>query len=235
MKKSSLLVFAIIASLLFSSCSSNEEGIINTDVNAKLLKNFTVKRDASGAYSLDFNVTENTKVDKVANQNLNSNEFYLYSSENNSTTKIAEQLLIDNNQLKVGFIDTNSESKKASVTVYDDDITLAKGDLSSKLKSYSITKNDDGLYDVVDDGLYDVVFEVKNNVAVKYAFNEKEDAFEIHLTNGKSADANFSTTLEKKEGKPLTIVFVNYVGNTNAKSESTDLTPIRKPVIIIED
>ncbi|MBG7611591.1 hypothetical protein IU405_04935 [Polaribacter sp. BAL334] len=227
MKKSSLLVFAIIASLLFSSCSSNEEGIINTDVNAKLLKNFTVKRDASGAYSLDFNVTENTKVDKVANQNLNSNEFYLYSSENNSTTKIAEQLLIDNNQLKVGFIDTNSESKKASVTVYDDDITLAKGDLSSKLKSYSITKNDDGLYDVV--------FEVKNNVAVKYAFNEKEDAFEIHLTNGKSADANFSTTLEKKEGVPLKIVFVNYVGNTNAKSESTDLTPIRKPVIIIDE
>lgn len=226
MKKNSLLVFAIIASLIFSSCSSNEEGMIPTDSNAKLLKNFTVKRDASGAYSLDFNVTENTKVDKVANQNLNSSEFYLYSSENNATTKIAEQLLIDNSQLKVGFIDANSKNN-TNLTVYDDNIKLAKGDLNSKLKSYSVTKNDDGLYDVV--------FEVKNNVAVKYAFNEKEDAFEIHLTNGKSADANFSTTLEKKEGKPLTIVFVNYVGNTNAKSESTDLTPIRKPVIIIEE
>lgn len=226
MKKNSLLVFAVITSLIFSSCSSNEEGMIPTDSNAKLLKNFTVKRDASGAYSLDFNVAENTKVDKVANQNLNSNEFYLYSSENNATTKIAEQLLIDNNQLKVGFIDANSKNN-TNLTVYDDNITLAKGDLNSKLKSYSVTKNDDGLYDVV--------FEVKNNVAVKYAFNEKEDAFEIHLTNGKSADANFSTTLEKKEGKPLTIVFVNYVGNTNAKSESTDLTPIRKPVIIIDE
>lgn len=226
MKKNSLLVFAIIASLIFSSCSSNEEGMIPTDSNVKLLKNFTVKRDASGAYSLDFNVAENTKVDKVANQNLNSNEFYLYSSENNATTKIAEQLLIDNSQLKVGFIDANSKNN-TNLTVYDDNITLAKGDLNSKLKSYSVTKNDDGLYDVV--------FEVKNNVAVKYAFNEKEDAFEIHLTNGKSADANFSTTLEKKEGKPLTIVFVNYVGNTNAKSESTDLTPIRKPVIIIDE
>lgn len=226
MKKNSLLVFAVIASLIFSSCSSNEEGMIPTDSNAKLLKNFTVKRDASGAYSLDFNVAENTKVDKVANQNLNSNEFYLYSSENNATTKIAEQLLIDNSQLKVGFIDANSKNN-TNLTVYDDNITLAKGDLNSKLKSYSVTKNDDGLYDVV--------FEVKNNVAVKYAFNEKEDAFEIHLTNGKSADANFSTTLEKKEGVPLKIVFVNYVGNTNAKSESTDLTPIRKPVIIIEE
>lgn len=226
MKKNSLLVFAVIASLIFSSCSSNEEGMIPTDSNAKLLKNFTVKRDASGAYSLDFNVAEKTKVDKVANQNLNSNEFYLYSSENNATTKIAEQLLIDNNQLKVGFIDANSKNN-TNLTVYDDNITLAKGDLNSKLKSYSVTKNDDGLYDVV--------FEVKNNVAVKYAFNEKEDAFEIHLTNGKSADANFSTTLEKKEGVPLKIVFVNYVGNTNAKSESTDLTPIRKPVIIIDE
>ena len=226
MKKSSLLVFAIIASLLFSSCSSNEEGIINTDVNGKLLKNFTVKRDASGAYSLDFNVTENKKVDKVANQNLNSNEFYLYSSENNSTTKIAEQLLIDNSQLKVGFIDTNSESNNASVTVYDDDITLAKGDLNSKLKSYSITKNDDGLYDVV--------FEVKNNVAVNFVHNEKEDAFEIHLNNGKGDSTNYTRTLDKKEGKPLNIVFVNYVGNTSAKTDDF-LTPIRKPVIIIEE
>jgi hypothetical protein len=226
MKKSSLLVFAISASIAFSSCSSNEEGLISTDSNAKLLKNFTVKRDASGAYSMDFNVSENTKVDKVSDRNSNTSQFYLYSSDKNKATNIAEQLLIDNDQLKVGFIDTNTKNN-TSVTVFDDNITLAKGDENSKLKSYSVTKNDDGLYDLI--------FEVKNNVAVNFVHNEKEDAFEIHLNKGKGDTTSFSRSLDKKEGKPLNIVFVNYVGNTNAKSGDIDLTPIRKPVIIIDE
>lgn len=226
MKKSTLLTFAVIASLVFSSCSSNEEGIMPSNSNAKLLKNFTLKRDASGAYSMDFDVTENTKVDKVSNSTSSNKQFYLYSSENNLSTKIAEQLVIDNSQLKVGFVDTNNEINNKSITVYDDNITLAKGNENSKLKSYSITKNDDGLYDVI--------FEVKNNVAVNFVHNDKEDAFEIHLNNGKGGETNYSRTLEKKEGKPLSIVFVNYVGNTGAKTDDY-LTPIRKPVIIIED
>lgn len=226
MKKNSLLVFAIIASLVFSSCSSNEESIIPSNSNSTLLKSFTLKRDASGAYSMDFDVTEKTKVEKVSNSSLSDKQFYLYSSDKSLFTKIEEELLIDNSQLKVGFVDTNNEVNNKSITVYDDNIILAKGNENSKLKSYSITKNDDGLYDVV--------FEVKNNVAVNYVFNEKEDAFEIHLTNGKSGDTNFSTTLERKEGKLLTIVFVNYVGNSGAKTDDY-LTPIRKPVIIIEE
>ncbi len=225
MKKISLVVFAISASLFLSSCANNEDGLISTDSNAKLLKNFTVKRDASGAYSMDFNVYENTKIDKVSDKNSNSSQFYLYSSDKNSTTKIAEQLLIDNNQLKVGFIETNTENN-INVTVFDDNITLAKGNEDLNLKSYSIKINDDGLYDVV--------FEVKDNVAVNFVRNEKENTFEIHLSSGKGGETNFSRTLEKIEGKPLTIVFVNYVGNPGAKTDDY-LTPIRKPVIIIEE
>ena len=218
-------MFAISATLVFSSCSSNEDGMISTDSNAKLLKNFTLKRDASGAYSmdLDFNVSEKTKVDKVSD--LSTKQFYLYPSNEYSSTKITDQLVINNDQLKVGFIDANTSKNAGSFTVIDDNITLAKGNENSKLKSYSIKRNDDGLYDVV--------FEVKNNVAVNFVHNEKEDAFEIHLNNGKGDSTNYTRTLDKKEGKPLKIVFVNYVGNTNAKSET--LEPIRKPVIIIAD
>lgn len=225
MKKSSLLVFAIAGSFIFSSCSSNEEGLISTDSNAKLLKNYTVKRDASGAYSMDFNVLENTKVDKVIGINKNSSEFYLYSSDKNTTTKIAEQLLINNNQLKVGFVDTKTDSK-TNVVVFDDNISFKKSAEESKLTSYSVTKNEEGSFELD--------FEVADNVAVEYIFNENEDAFEIHLTNGKSATTNFSTTLEKTEGKPLNIVFVNFIANPGAKTTET-IEPIRKPVIIIVD
>ena len=219
-------MFAISATLVFSSCSSNEDGMISTDSNAKLLKNFTLKRDASGAYSMDFDVSEKTKVDKVSDHTSNTSQFYLYSSDKKTSTKIAEQLVIDNSQLKVGFIDANTSKNVASFTVIDDNITLAKGNENSKLKSYSIKRNDDGLYDLV--------FEVKNNVAVNFVHNEKEDAFEIHLNNGKGDSTNYTRTLDKKEGKPLNIVFVNYVGNTSAKTDDF-LTPIRKPVIIIEE
>lgn len=217
-------MFAISASLVFSSCSSNEDGMISTVSNAKLLKNFSLKRDASGAYSMDFDVSEKTKVDKVSD--LSTKQFYLYPSNEYSSTKIVDQLVINNEQLKVGFIDANSKNN-TSFTVIDDNITLAKGNENSKLKSYSVTKNDDGLYDVE--------FEVKNNVAVSFVHNEKEEAFEIHLTKGKGSVTNYSRTLEKKKGTPLTIVFVNYLGNSNAKTETLDLTPIRKPVIIIDE
>lgn len=226
MKKSILLVFAISASLVFTSCSSNEDGVITSELNGKLLKNFTLKRDASGAYSMDFNVSENTKVNKVSDKITNTSQFYLYAADNNSSTKIAEQLVIDNSQLKVGFVDANNSKNITNVTVFDDNITLAKNNENSKLKSYSVTKNDDGLYDIV--------FEVKNNVAVNFVHNEEEDTFEIHLNNGKGDETNYSRTIEKTEGKPLSIVFVNYAGNLGAKTDDF-LTPIRKPVIIIAE
>jgi len=214
-----------LASIVFFSCSNNDDAEMSTDFNKNLLKNYAVKRDASGAYSIDFNVSDKVKVEKIVDKNSNTSQFFLHSADKNTQTNIAESLLIDENQLKVDFVNANNNKNITNVTIFDDNITLAKGNENSKLKSYSVTKNDDGFYDVV--------FEVKDNVAVNFVHNEKEDAFEIHLNNGKGVETNFSRTLEKIEGKPLSIVFVNYVGNTNAKSET--LEPIRKPVIIIEE
>lgn len=91
--------------------------------------------------------------------------------------------------------------------------------------SYSITKSSDGSFEVE--------FEVKLNVAVNYVYNAELDSYEIHLNDGQSSETNFTTTIEKNEGKPLQVAFVNYVANQNAKS--AELTPIRKPVIIIEE
>lgn len=214
-----------IASFGFFSCSNTDDAEISSDFNKDLLKNYAVKRDANGAYSIDFNVSEKVKVDKVLNQNSNFSQFYLYSSDNNSERKITEELIIDGSQLKVDFIDTNSK-RNTNISVIDDNITFAKSsDNNAKLKSYSVSKNDDGSFEVI--------FEVKNNVDVNFVYNESEDTYEIHLNNGKGNTTNFSRTLEKKDGKPLQVAFLNYVSNPNAKSD--ELTVIRKPVIIIEE
>lgn len=226
MKKINLMLMLFIASFGFFSCSNTDDAEMSTDFNKNLLKNYAVKRDASGAYSIDFNVNEKVKVDKVVDKNTNSSQFYLYSADKNSQTNIAESLLIDENQLKVGFIDTNSD-KKTNITVFDNNITFAKGTSeNSKLNSYSITKNDEGLFEVA--------FDVKENVAVNFIYSEENEAYEIHLESGVATETSFTRTLEKITGKPLKVVFVNHVGNTGAKSAEA-LEPIRKPVIIIDE
>lgn len=227
MKKFNLLMLIFTASFAFFSCSSNEEPEISNDLNEKLLKKFSVKRDASGAYSLDFELSEKAKVDKVLDVTSNFNQFFLYRADNNTKTNIEESLVIDGSQLKVGFIDTNNMDAKTNITVIDDNIKLAaKGAAEqSKLKAYNITKNEEGIYELV--------FEVKNNVAVNFVYNESDEAYEIHLQSDVATETNFTRTLEQIPGKPLKIVFVNYVNN--AKAKSATLEPIRKPIIIIEE
>lgn len=79
MKKINVLVVLFTASFAFFSCSSNEEALSLNESKGSLLGEITVKRDANGAYSLDFDVTKNTKVDKVVGQKGNFSQFYLYS------------------------------------------------------------------------------------------------------------------------------------------------------------
>lgn len=225
MKKFNLLLLLFTATFGFFSCSNNEEVEISNDLNENLLKKFSVKRDASGAYSLDFNVSEKAKVDKVLDVTSNYNQFFLYRADNNTETNIEESLVIDGSQLKVGFIDTNADAK-TNITVIDDNIKLAKGTADqTKLNTYNITKNEQGVYELV--------FEVKNNVSVNFVYNETDEAYEIHLQNAAATETNFTRTLEQIPGKPLKVVFVNYISNPGAKSAT--LEPIRKPVIIIDD
>ena len=223
MKKLNILTLFLSSLIILSSCSS-EESFIPADQSAGLLKKYKLKRDTSGAYSIDFDLNKNVRVDKVVNPEDNSNQFLLYSGNNNTNKSISEDLLIDTNQLKVGFVDTNI-GFYSNVSITDDNINfLSKNDTPQYLDTYEVYSNEDGTF-----GLD---FKTKDNVAVDFVYNENDSAYEIHLEMGNSKDNNYSRVLEQEEDKSLKIYFVNHSSN-QAKSSSVS-SPIRKPIIIID-
>ncbi|QNM85676.1 hypothetical protein H9W90_00700 [Polaribacter pectinis] len=212
-------LFALVASitLVFSSCSTNEN-LLPEEQSVDLLKSYSIKRDANGAYSLDYNLNGNAKTEKVVDNNIN--QFYLYSSDSQTSRRATQDLVIDGTELKVGFVDTSSD-KLPQITITDDNLALAKNS-NKKLKEYSITSNQDGTYNLD--------FSVNNKVRVDFVYNEEINTYEIHLEEGKSNETSFSRVLEKADGQPLKFDFVNHLDNTEAKGL---LSLIRKPQGVI--
>ncbi len=219
-----LSLFALLASftLVFSSCSTNET-LIPEEQSLDLLKTFTINRDADGAYSVNYDLNGNVQTENVIDRSTNTNNIYLYSSNSQSIRKITQDLTIDGDQLKVGFVDTGSD-KKPHITIFDDNALTAKSP-NEKLKDYSISSNEDGTYTLN--------FSVKNKVRVDFVYNEDIKTYEIHLEKGKANETQFSRILEKIEGQPLKFDFVNHL-DTNAKSTLEEgITRPRKPRGII--
>jgi hypothetical protein len=217
MRKLKLFSLLLITLTFIISCASEETTTLDGQ-NAKLLKEFKIKRDASGAYSLDFTLNQGTLVDKRIDLENNSNQFLLFPTENARKDKFVENMEINNDQLKVGFIDTNTDAKP-SVKITDDNIEyLSRG--NSNLKSYEVISGGENMYTLD--------FEVKNKITVDFVYNAEDNFYEIHLEDGDSKQKSYSRTFEKEEGKALQIVFVNH--NGNAKEAL-----IRKPIIIIDE
>ncbi|RCS26484.1 hypothetical protein DUT90_12055 [Polaribacter sp. WD7] len=224
MKKISL--FALVASLtlVFTSCSTNETTVAPEDQSLELLKSFKIKRDSNGAYTLDYSLNENVAADNVIDESTNTNNIYLYPSQDKLSRKVTQDLVIDGEQLKVGFKDAGTSL--SNITIIDDNITLAKNDDYLKLKDYSIESNDDGTFTLD--------FTVKNKVKVDFVYNEEIETYEIHLEDGKSSEVSFTRILEKEEGKPLKFDFVNHLKNNNlAKGVDLEYSKPRKPRGII--
>ena len=226
MKKIKLLALALVFSMAFSSCST-EESMLPPEQSNELLKTFQLKRDASGAYSMDLNVANNVNVGKVKNASNNTNELYLTLSDDYFVQKSNSQsdLFFDDENFKIDFISANS-TRVPSISVYDNNNKFVQKSDTSFLKEFSVTKNENGTYDLD--------FKVINNIAVDFVYNDEINAFEIHLeANVKSlGNQTFSRTLEKESGKLLQIHFVNHI-NLLAKGAAESTT--RKPVIIIDD
>lgn len=219
---------ALVVSLIvaFSSCT-NEEPFIPEEQSIDLLKTYSLKRDASGAYSLDYSLNGNVSVDNVKDLTTKTNKIYLYSSEYQEEKNRSQGVLVEGNKLNIGFVDTNSD-KTPSITVIDDNITLARSAKNKEknyLKDYTVTNNGDGSYTLN--------FKVKNKVKVHFVYNDNDDVYEIHLEKkNKKRETEFERTFFKEEGKKLTIAFVNhYEGDAFREAKVAE----RKPVVIIDD
>lgn len=221
MKNFNLFALLVSFSLVLTSCSSNEN-LLPEEQSLDLLKTYTVKRDANGAYSLDYHLNGNAKTESIVDESTNTNNIYLYSSDSQSSRKVTQDLTIDGTQLKVGFVDTNTD-KSPNITITDDNFTLFKKNDNVKLKDYSISSNLDGTYTLD--------FTVKNKVRVDFVYNEEAKIYEVHLEDGKTSETNFSRVLEKEDGQPLKFDFVNHINNVNARSEFASI--IRKPQGVI--
>lgn len=227
MKKIKFVAIAVLASLAFSSCSSDE--ILLPEENSKeLFKTYQLKRDATGAYSFEIGVENGVSVGKVKNTTNNTNEIYLSESNDKIVQKsnYGSDLWFNDENFKIELISDNSDKDKApSISIVDDNVKFAQKEAKSRfLKEYSITKNDEGSYDLD--------FKVKNKVSVDFVYDEENNIYEIHLEEaGKSKKKrNYSRNFDKIDGELLEIHFVNHFNSSGAKAASYTS---EKPRIII--
>jgi hypothetical protein len=221
MKKFTPYFLALSLSVIFASCSSNEAEVIENNPE-NLLQSYTLKRDATGAYSIDFNTTDNTDVTTVTNVD-NSKEIILAETPQKTATKHSSDFSIDNDHLKIGFLEANN-GKRKNIYIEDENITFAKG-ITEFLNSYSITANGDGTYKLD--------FTVNDNVSTHFKYNEDLEVYEVHLSEGNSDEKQFSRDLRIDSNELLKINFINYK-NVSAKGAVLESIS-EKPKVVIGD
>ena len=220
MKKLYVGFLALVLAFSFTSCSTNE-----TDFETPqepLLKKAKLKRDASGAYSVDYVVADKTVSDTRKDVSSLTNEFHLSKVGFDTKDQYREDLTLNDNKLRIGFFD-NETGKSMKLTIEDENITLAKGKSTKYLKTYGLETNNDGTIQLD--------FEVNDNVSVDFVYNEELAIHEVHLRKGSSANKVFSRSLTIPDTGILKLDFVNHKLLGKSMSELAE----RKPVIVIDD
>ncbi|WP_299136232.1 hypothetical protein [uncultured Tenacibaculum sp.] len=207
--------------LIFASCSSTENDAELLQKNETKLKSYTLKRDANGRYSIDFDVKENTEVNTFKNSD-KSNEIILSEAVQKQAQKYSNNFNLENDFLKIGFLEDNN-GKKTQITVEDENISYAKG-VTEFLNNYSVTKNENESFTLD--------FEVNNNVQTEFIYNEKDDIYEVHLSNGLTKTKKFSRVLEVPNNNILKVNFVNHKFFSKSEENLTSMVD-RKPKLEI--
>ncbi len=199
MKKLSVGFLALALTLGFASCSA-----IETDLEIpqeSLLKSYQLKRDASGAYSIDFDVADKTISDSHKDLNSLTNEFHLSKVGYDTKDQYREDLTLNNDKLRIGFFDDET-GKSVKMSIEDENITFAKGDSKKFLKTYVLTSNNDGTIQLD--------FKVNDDVVTEFVYNEDLTTYEVHLSKGISSESEFSRTLKVPDTDVLKLDFVNH-------------------------
>lgn len=215
MKTLKLITVLLFASMIISSCSSDEESIILQEQAAKsLLENYEIGRNTDGSYYVDYELN-GASSDNIKDQTGTVNNIHLLNNQSNKNSVNTENLGFVGNegQLKVNFKDTQN-NKVTSVRVEDQDIRLQRDD-NELLKDFSFINNGDGTFDLD--------YNVKNNVVTQVEYNEKLGVYDVILEKGKNDQTNFKHTFTPNEDN-FEIHFVTF-------SKSSKETETRKPRI----
>jgi hypothetical protein len=220
MKKLGVGFLAVVLALSLGSCST-----IETDFETPqepLLKKAQLKRDASGAYSIDYIVADKTESSVHKNLNSLTNEIHLSKVGYDTKDQYRNDFTLENNKLRVGFFDAET-GRKTKLTIEDENITLAKGNTTKFLKTYELATNNDGTIQLD--------FEVNENVITEFVYNEDLGIHEVHLSKGVATNKMFSRSLTVPDTGVLKLDFVNH----KLKGKGTAEYAERKPVIVFED
>jgi len=204
MKNLSLPIFVLITTLIFSSCSQDDTTFLE-EPSSELFGKVMLSRNASGAYTLDLETSNDVTSSFTNDDKANSLDIDLFSDTGAVSEIISEPVSTGSqDQFLLNFKNTIT-NRTFKLTVQDKDIKFSRTELNEQddhLSSYSIVDNGDNTFDLN--------FSVDALIEVDFTQDEDTGEYLIHLEPGEGSQTDYSMTFERQEGQTTDIAFVNY-------------------------
>ena len=212
MKNSPLLIFVLVISLIFSSCSQEETSFLE-EPTSELFGKVVLSRDASGAYTMDLETNNNVSSTISSNNKVNSLDIDLFSETGASEQHISETMSTGSEDRFSVNLNNTITNRTSKLTIFDKDIQFSKTEEEDHLTSYSVVDNGDNTYDLN--------FTVDASIEVDFTQDEATGDYIIHLEPGNGSQSEYTVTFEKEEGENLHILFRNYYPSEDGRSTTS--------------
>jgi len=226
MKNLSLPIFVLITTLIFSSCSQDDTTFLE-EPSSELFGKVMLSRNASGAYTLDLETSNDVTSSFTNDDKANSLDIDLFSDTGAVSEIISEPVSTGSqDQFLLNFKNTIT-NRTFKLTVQDKDIKFSRTELNEEedhLNSYSVVDNGDNTFDLN--------FTVDALVDVDFTQDEDTGEYLIHLEPGEGSQSEFSMTFERQEGQTTDIAFVNYYSSESDRV-TTSTSRIRRPKVSV--
>ena len=227
MKNLPLSIFAIITTLIFSSCSQEETTFLE-EPSSELFGKVMLSRNASGAYTLNLETNNNVASSITNDDKANSLDIDLYSETGAVKESISESMSTGSEESFFVNLKNTITDRTFKVKVSDKDIKFSRTELNEQddhLNSYSIIDNGDNTFDLN--------FTVDPLIDVDFTQDEDTGEYIVHLEPGEGSQADYSMTFERQEGQTTDITFVNYYSSHESGRVTTSTSRIRRPKVSI--
>ena len=226
MKNLSLPIFVLITTLIFSSCSQDDTTFLE-EPSSELFGKVMLSRNASGAYTLDLETSNDVTSSFTNDDKANSLDIDLFSDTGAVSEIISEPVSTGSqDQFLLNFKNTIT-NRTFKLTVQDKDIKFSRTELNEQddhLSSYSIVDNGDNTFDLN--------FSVDALIDVDFTQDEDTGEYLIHLEPGEGSQTDYSMTFERQEGQTTDIAFVNYYSSDSGRV-TTSTNRRRRPEVSV--
>ena len=134
MKNLPLLIFALVISLVFSSCSQEETSFLE-EPSTELFGKVVLSRDASGAYTMDLETNNNVSSTISSNNKANSLDIDLFSETGASEQHISETMSTGSKDRFSVNLNNTITNRTSKLTIFDKDIQFSKTEEEDHLTS----------------------------------------------------------------------------------------------------